>query len=253
VLRSLCAFLVISGCGRIHFDEIHGMLDDAATRDVATGDGSGAVAAVKSFVGRGNNSGGLTDSFVAQAEHAGDAIVIHATCSVTSGTATGVIVTAPNWTLVQLDPIAGMGGSIGIWGASLVAIAPDTAPATFSVTWSIPGAGCELVTELGYEFTNNDPAGGSTTFSSHATTLGGNRCAATLTTANANDAVFAACSTSNGQVTALDPGFSAGPTDGVGDAAEYRVTSDPAGTVESISISVDTGLTLVTATTIKPR
>jgi hypothetical protein len=44
---------------------------------------------------------------------------------------------------------------------------------------------------------------------------------------------------------------SAGPTDGVGDAAEYRVTSDAAGTVESIS--VDLGLTLVTATTIKPR
>jgi hypothetical protein len=137
-----------------------------------------------------------------------------------------------------------------VWAASVGAIAPTVASTVFTVSWTVTG-GCDGQDNLGDEFTNNDATGGTTTFDDHAEAFGNANCAATVTTRNADDAVWVACDVEGG-VTALGSGFTKGADDGVNDWSEYVVTSDPTNTAVPATF-VGPGEFAVSAVTIKPE
>src|SRR5258706_16314952 len=92
--RIALALLAASGCGRIGFD--------SSGADGSTGSG---VAWVKTFVAH-TKSGTTDDSFMAQAVHPNDAIVMHVECDNATIPAS-VTANAPGWTFVQLGPTVG--------------------------------------------------------------------------------------------------------------------------------------------------
>jgi hypothetical protein len=149
---------------------------------------------------------------------------------------TTVAITAPGWTFAKLDALASSGAS-GFTGTTFGAIAPNTTPTTLTVSWDVV---CDM-TVLGDEFARTDPSGGAITFDNHTLMAGNsNACATMVTTQHANDAVWAAC-TLGAQVNAPPAGFTTGADDGAGDATAYRITTDPANTVEPAVFTVNTG------------
>jgi hypothetical protein len=189
-----------------------------------------------------------SDSFTAQAQAAGDAIVLHVECAsvVTQPTVT---VTAPGWTFEQLEAPAGGSGPM-FWSAAFGAFAPDTLPTTVTVTWS---SMCNFaLDELGDEFANIDPAGGASTFDAHLQTSGTGDCSAAIAIGHDHDAVWAAC-TSQGMVMGVGAGYTKGADDSLGDLTEYRVTSDLAGTLEQVQFPTDGMPWLLSVVSLKPR
>jgi hypothetical protein len=212
---------------------------------VADGPGNLAVIShVKVFIAMVSTT---VHSFTAQAQNAGDAIVIHLNCG-SSMTITGVTITAPGWSLTPIGPLTGSMGT-ALWSQSFGAIAPDVASAQFAVTWS--GGTCDsATTDLGDEFTGNSTGGGAATFDSHAEAFGTGNCVTTITTASADDAVWAACATASLQ--SIGSGYTKSADDGTGDWSEYKLTTDPAGSAESVTFT-NNNLFVLTAATIKPR
>jgi hypothetical protein len=194
-------------CGRIGFDAVptDGTVDDAAVW-------------VGSFVTTGTASG-TTDTFTARAQHVGDAVVVHGYCYSTARP-TAVSLTSPGWSFALLGAVAGEDDHMD-WAAAFGAIAPDTDPATFTITWSV--GDCAMGTDtLGDELGNVDPAGGATTFYASATTYGTGDCIASVDVAGVGDMIWAACSAS---VQAAGPGFMKSVDDHGGDWTEYAVAS----------------------------
>src|SRR5215831_13537393 len=121
---------LLAACGRVGFETDHAGAGDANSDAVDAPSGIAYVGPVaERYPGM-----GAADSFSLQAAAAGDAIVMMVACA-GSGTPTGVTVTAPGWTFTPLDPVT-IDSFAQISGASFVAIAPDTAAATVSVTWA---------------------------------------------------------------------------------------------------------------------
>lgn len=58
---------------------------------------------------------------------------------------------------------------------------------------------------------------------------------------------------SDSSVNAVGPGFTKGADDNVGDWSEYRITDDPAGTVESVAFANDNVGYVLSMVTLKPR
>jgi hypothetical protein len=173
-------------------------------------------------------AGGTTTNFVAQAADAGDAVVLLVGC-LTGQEPTGLAVTAPGWTFRQLGIISGTGT---VWAAVVGAIAPDTNPVTVTVSWVTPN--CQEIVQLGDEFMNTDPAGGLMTFDANALTSGTGDCTAMVTTRNPGDAIWGGCySTAN--LTSISEGYTKGADTGGGEWSAYKITTDPAGTVETVT------------------
>jgi hypothetical protein len=238
-VKRAAILLAVTACGRIDFDA------QRASDASAGGDGATTgITYVQPFVGRhipmGANT--FTDTFTGPAMQAGDAVLIHAYCY--SAAPTSVAITAPGWTFTPI----GFTVSNSYAAASLGAIAPNTAVTTFTVTWTAPVA-CDYIDELGDEFRGVDPL---SPFESHVETGQTGTCGATISTLTANDAVWAACTTNFVQATAA--GFSKGADDGDGDWTEYRITTDPAGTVEPVTFATTTttAQNVMTAVTIRP-
>jgi hypothetical protein len=188
------------------------------------------------------------DTFTAQALAAGDAIALHVECDDATGTATGVSVAGPaGWSFQELGSIV---TSSGEFATSFGAIAPDTALATFTVTWTIPMCSVAIV-ELGDELANNAPGGGSLTFDAHAETSGTGDCLGSITTAHADEAIWAACTTISA-VSSVGAGFTKGADDGSGDWSEYRITTDPALTAEPVSFQNPNFAFVLTMLAIRP-
>jgi hypothetical protein len=223
--------VALAACGRIDFDPVG---SDAPP--------AGALRWVTNVI-EAQAPANLTVSFQLQAQAAGDAILLHVGCDAAL-TATGVSASAPGWTFTQLGPLAGMSMK---WGALFVAIAPDTAPATLAITWD---TNCSAINTLADEFTNADP---TAPFEAFDVTAGIADCTGTVTTVSAGDAMWAACST-GGTAKQTGPGYTKIGDDAHDDWSEYKLTADPAGTVEQPTfVSVTGGINVMTAVAIKPR
>jgi len=228
------------GCGRFDFDRI---VD--ANHDVGSDLPVAAVTWVGTFVQQAVTTPTSIDTFTARAVNAGDAITLHVACD-TGAQPPAVTVTAAGWSFTQLTLIAGVSTK---WATAFGAIAPDTAPATFTVTWS---ATCPDLDELGDEFANADPTGGTTTFDGQAGIGGTTSCTPALTTASAEEAVWAACSQS-GTAVSVSAGYTKSADDGHDDWTAYRPTTDPVNTPEAVTFTNTGGMCAATALTIRPR
>jgi hypothetical protein len=200
------------GCGRVDFTPVP--------------DASGAISRVGGFVAT-TRFTSSSDQFTAQAQRAGDAIVLHVHCQV--ATPTAVSVSAPGWTIIQVGPLTGIANQR--WVASFGAFAPDVASATFTVDW---GTTCANLTVLGDEFAG--VAAGPNAFDGHVEHIGAGDCASTLTTNGAGDAIWAACS-SGGTLSGISAGYAKGVDDGHDDWSAYRVSADPANSTESVTFT----------------
>ena len=238
-MRTRVLVLILAGaCGRIGFDDVG-----------ADGDGGagGSITWVQTFVSHAVLSGSsTTDTFTGSALHAGDAIIVHVFCQ--DATPTAVAIDAPGWSFMQLGSLVEQSSS-GYNATSFGAVAPDTTPQTFSVVWtaSVP---CGFFDEIGDELAGVDPAGGVTTFDSHAEIAASGDCHVDITTHHANDAVWTACS--GNAVTAVGAGYIKSADDGYGDWSAYKLTTEPAGTLETTSFT-GTMSFVITSVTIKPR
>jgi hypothetical protein len=231
--------LALAGCGRVGFEP---RLAADARGDVAAAD---PIAYVKPFAEHHPGAGG-TDSFMVQASAAGDAVALQVACS-DAIAPTSVLVTAGGWSITQLTPIVANGA---LYAASFGAIAPDTVATTLTIEWT--GTTCGVgKSALGDEFANADLAGGTITFDAVTTGTGTGNCSANLTIGNANDAVWGGCFVA-ASVSSIGPGYAKGADNGGGDWAEYKLTSDPAGTVEAITFVNSTAYVL-SGIAIKPR
>jgi hypothetical protein len=249
---SWLALVVASACGRVGFDW-HG---DGAAGDGAADDSTaggvdqlppGNVTRISTIVAHTINSSAV-DTFTAQVQQAGHAIVILAECDTVTVPAS-VSLAAPGW---SITPLAAMpiGGS-GKYAMAFGAIAPDTVSATFTVTWPLV---CSTMDELGDELANVDPTGGATTFRGLMAGITVGNCTTSVTTSGTNDMVWAGCS-GGGTLTGVGAGYMKGADDGHDDWTAYRATSDPPGTVEQIVMtdSSSTAISAIAALTIKAQ
>jgi hypothetical protein len=215
------AFLCGS-CGNV---ASHGSTGDAGVDGTADAAPSApSVAHVGPFVGRSTKATGTTDTFTVQAHAAGNTIVFVTGCS-TTVTPTRVTATAPGWSFTQL-------GGIANTTATFAATAPDALGATVSVTWDVS---CTGRNHIGDEFAPATPGGHAVIADGVATISGVGDCLGTVTTEHGSAAVWAACQ-SQFSITAAGEGFTKGSDDKDGDWSEYKLTGDPAGTVESVRL-----------------
>ncbi len=214
---------------------------------------SASISHTKIFVQQGGNSSSLTFTFTGSANAANEAVVVGVDC-VSNTAATAVSLTGSGWTFTQLGGIGFSGSSsAAVFGA----ISPNTTSATFTVTWTGAGS-CTFHREMGDEFGGVNTTGGTTTFDCGTTCSGGSNnahstngsCSVNVTTGSANEAVWGVCWPSS-SVTALGTGYSAGANDAQGDRAEYKLTTDAAGTLETVNFTSTTTYNAV-AVTIKP-
>ena len=225
-----------------------GASDGAARDGVSDGIAPGTITWVKTFVTQGNGATTLSDTFGSSAT-AGDAVVLQVFCANTVAPI-GVTLSASGWTFTQLGAVVGSTTS-GYWGTSFAAIAPSSTPTTFTASWTA-AMPCTFMDELGDEFAGVDPSGGTITFDAHSELLANGNCTTSLTTRDADDAVWAACTINT--VTAVGAGYTKSADDGHGDWSEYKLTADPANTIEGVEFDTVSGMDdyVVTAVTIKP-
>jgi hypothetical protein len=243
-MRSCLLVLMMCACGRIGFDASTGTADASGEPDGPPG----MAAYVGSFVAQTNLSGASSDTFTMAAQHAGDAMLLHVFCETGTTPAMVTIAGTSGWTWTMLTSL---GSASSFRGAAFGAVAPDTASATFTVTWAIGTDTCSFIDEMGDELTSTDPTGGAMTFEDAAigASMTGN-CDTTVTTRSANAALWTACTTNC--VSAPAAGFTKSSDDGHCDASAYRLTTDPANTPEAISFATTTGSTFI-ATSVAVR
>jgi hypothetical protein len=241
--------LALTACGRFDFDPLArapGGGDDASGQDDGSGPGGdGAVTPISYVTGWGNvtMTPGKTDSITVQASAAGNAIVMIVGCA-GSALPTAVQVSAPGWTFTQLEPIGGT--TNGPWGALYGAIAPDTAMATVTVSWTVTN--CQVgVAEIADEFAS---AAGTMTFDAHSAVGGMGDCSGQVTTASANEAIWAACL--SGGITAFGPSYTQAEMLGNREWSEYKLTTDPTATQETATF-ISTGPNYIATAAIRAR
>jgi hypothetical protein len=172
-------------------------------------------------------------TFSAEANKAGDAIVIQTACT-TMTQPTDVSVDADGW---QFQRITGIVGNGQAWSAAFTAIAPDTVRATFTVHWTGSASpACTSSHELGDDFSGTLRTNDNQTFDDHDQTAGAGDCRGMVRTRHAFDAVWSACTTGS-HLTAPGIGYTFGADDGTGDHSELIVTTDPANTTEIVTFT----------------
>jgi hypothetical protein len=182
-------------------------------------------------------------TFVAAAQHAGDAIVIHVSCLHAPFAADSFEIVAAGWTFVPLGSVAVTSGCCA--GQSLAAIAPNVASTQFAAN-STPMCPDGKTIVLGDEFSNTDPD--VSTFG--AAVAEGAAEAVAITTKFEDDAVWAAVSSTGTAI--VGPQFLPGAGSN-GNVAEYLLPDAPARTPETMSFSATSGPNVLTAVSIKPR
>lgn len=243
----LLLLCLLVACGRLGFDDASHGSGSAADASADGSTISDAIAFVASPIQH-TGPKAAVDTVMFQATHAGDALLILVACA-SAQQPTAVTLSAPNWAFTPLSPLtANTAGQV--YAASFGAIAPDTAAVTLSISWT--SSSCNRgQSALGDELANVDPTGSTTTFDNHAEASGAGNCATTVTTGNANDAVWSGCYAAT-SVTAPGAGYTKSAADMVGDFDEYKLTTDPMGTMESVSFTNPNGF-VISAVTIKPR
>ena len=168
-------------------------------------------------------SAGSNPHVPVQASAAGDLLVLQLSCdNSTPNTATGATFPAPaGWTWTQATPVHIAGVEAG---QAFYAIAPDTQPTSLDVTWH--GTGCNNgTTALGDEFAN-------VVFESAVAVASVGDPQKTVVTGHDNDVVWAAAAMQDS--VSLIPPLEPGADNMAGDMAGYLITSDPAGSSESV-------------------
>ncbi len=246
---ALVCGVLATACGRIGFtppkpDALTDVEADASL-DGTSGDPPAMISWLQPFVQRHRGSG-TSDSFTAQAG-AGHAVVMQVACA-TGGTPSSVAVSAPGWNFRPIDPLFNS-PTQGVWAATFGAMSPSASSVTVSVVWAVSDC-VGGIAELGDEFANAEPAGGAMTFDAHVQTLGTGNCTATVTTGYPNEAVWGACLAV--AVTGVGSGYTLGANDSAGDLSEYKLTTDPAGTLEVVTFANPAAF-VMSVVTIKPR
>ena len=232
--------LALCGCGRVGFSE---------RADNAPDEGSppGMAAYVGSYVAK-VNFAMSADTITITPQNAGDAMLLHVFCETGTSPTAVTISGATGWSWTMLTSIGSAGSFRGV---AFGAIAPDTSPATFTISWAIGTDTCSFMDEMGDELTSTDRTGGTMTFEDAVVSaaMTGN-CDTTVTTRSANAALWTACTTNC--VMAPPAGFTASSDDGHCDATAYRLTADPANTAEPISFTTSASTSYV-ATSVSVR
>jgi len=232
-VRLAIACGLLGACGRVHFDaprDGDGDGDGGAVGD-ANPDSSAVRGAVHYVDTLEADDAGMTSntSFTLVAAASGDGVVIFVGCA--NATApTSVTLTAPGWSFADVVPLYGDTG-VQMFGAAFFAIAPDGVATTASVTWDIT---CTDIIELADSFRAD--AGTVTVDAAGGLAVDGS---CNVATRSHHDTVTAwsACLAGNA-ITSTGNGFTMSADDGVGDWAEYKVTTDPSGTNEASSFVV---------------
>jgi hypothetical protein len=247
----MCA--LAAGCGRYGFSPLStdaraGDGAGSSTGDSTSGGGaSGSAALAPTYAGAAASvlgSSGNTQSFTITPIAAGDALLMMVGCA-GSQTPSAVTLTAPGWTFTVLSPLT-FESPAQISAASFAAIVPSTAPVTATITFT--GANCNRgKSMLADEFGHVDP---SAPFDAHAETNGAGNCTTPITTGAANEAIWGGCYAGT-SLTGPGTGYTMSASDGIGDFDEYRLTTDPAGTIETVDFANPNGFVIVAAT-LKP-
>ena len=233
--RHALVAVLAAACGRIGFDPL--------------GDGAGSSSQI-TWVGQvvGDSFSGMTSPFPLHAAAVGDLVLVDASCNRSMTAPTAVTIDAPGWMFAQL-------GSIGValhsdsspfYSATFAATAPNTSPTTATITWSV--ACGNFSSNLGDEFSGV----AAMPVDADLQTAGSGDCTATVTTAHASDAVWAACF-SSAALTGVGAGFTDGGSDATGDFAEYALTTAPAGMPETLTFPNPGNTYMMSAVAIEPR
>jgi hypothetical protein len=190
----------------------------------------------------------------------GDAITAFVQCHPTSGTITGITLTASGYTvggtglgsINQMVAPASTGSNS--WGAAYGIIALNTSPVTFTATFTGASNCTNFSIWNSDEFIANDPTGGTTTFNATGSTSGGastcNKTAANITPPLNNEAVWNACLL--GSATTATSPWTLGETDGNGNSTEYQLLSGGASTAQTPAYSGSSGAYIVEGMAIAP-
>jgi hypothetical protein len=207
---------------------------------------NGCVPANKFFAASGSGS------FSCAANAVGDAVVFFAQCHPTASPISGITLTSPGWTITQRIAPASTGSNS--WGATFVAIAPDTTLDPFVATFTGASDCNNFSIVLGGEFSGNDKTGGTTTFNAVGSNSGAastcNQTAANITPPLGNESVWAACLL--GSATTATAPWTLGAADGVGNSAEYQVLSGGAGVAQTPAFNGTSGAYIVEGVAIAP-
>jgi hypothetical protein len=246
---------LVTACGRFGFDpSAHDApgADGSATTDaiadtVADVAPDGMVTPSIAFVSspiQHTGPMGASDTVALQATAAGDALLFLVGCAA-SQMPTNVTISAPNWAFTPLSPLTI--NSVGqVYAATFGAIAPDTTSVTLTINWT--NSNCNRgQSTLADEFTSVDAAA---PFDAHAEASGAGNCTTSITTTHDSDAVWSACYAAT-SVTGPGPGYTKSAADTVGDMAEYKLTTDPMGTLEDVTFINPNGY-VISAVTLKP-
>lgn len=226
VVRLALLMSCVTACGRIAFDPL-----SDASRDGASGaDSTTATVTYGKVIAERHTLNGSTDMFAILPGQIGDVVLVHVACEVASGTPTGYTASAPGWTFTQLTSLANVSG---VYATTLVAFVPTTAQTTVTTSWQ-GGVTCTSYSINADEFANVDPSA-ALVFDAFTEVAGSGDCTATLTTAHDHDAIWAGCA-STGSSLSGGPGYTMSTDDGFGDVTEYKLTTDPAGTVETATL-----------------
>jgi hypothetical protein len=248
--RAVAVLIVLAGCGRIGFEQardgsVVGGVDDAV--DTSTGGSSAAIQYVKPFAERHPGPGGA-DTFTAQASAAGDVVILQVGCGDNTTMGTSVTVTATGaWTfqrtLMGTLPLAQYNA---LSADTFYAVAPDAQATSVTVMWNSPcGIGTSVLAD---EFANVD-----TTAPIDRAGQGGlsGNCNGGVLTQFANAAAWAACFSATA-VGGIPAGYNPGANNGGGDRAAYKLTMDPAQTVETATFPNSSDY-VISNVTLKPR
>lgn len=190
----------------------------------------------------------------------GDAIKFFAQCHPTSGTITGITLTAPGYTvngtglgsIVQIVPPASTGSNS--WGAIFGVIALNNSNVTFTATFT----GASNCTNFGIaemaEYTGNLTTGGTATFNASGSASGSsgtcNQSGAAVTPPMNNEAVSFACLL--GSATTATSPWTLGATDGNGNSTEYQLLSGGLGSPQTPAYNGSSGAYIVEGVAIAP-
>lgn len=184
-----------------------------------------------------------TKTFTYTAATLNNAVTFFIGCAATSPAPT-VTLTASGWTLTALG--GGVTGPSGSYVALFGAIAPNTAAATFTITFSKSCA--SFMSDLEEEYNGNDTTGGTTTFDATNSGNGSGSCSITVTPANNNDGVAGFCQDT---VTAAGSGYTIGANDTSGDQGEFKILAGGSGVAQTVNFT-GSGTWAEMAVTIKP-
>jgi len=243
---------LLAACGRIGFDDLQRGTGDAAGGDGASDSAADGTMLTTSITHVGTFAAhsapvGPSDAFTVQGNAVGDVVALQVACA-SAVPPTSVMVMVNGWNFDALDSVQGNGMQ---FSEQLVAIVPDTLSHSISVKWT--GSSCDMgMAELGDEFAGVNTSGGITsTFAGGAQQSGTGNCKMSFATLTPAETIWVACVT-YGTVTGVNAGFVQGATNSTGDEAAYRISTDPAGFIETPTL-LNTNTWLMDAIELRPQ